>query len=79
MELTNAAVHDRIADLNALATELRLTRETRETRETHSAAARARPADRHPARPAGRLGDWLIGLGTTLGGDPLAARRDVLR
>lgn len=73
MELTNAAVHDRIADLNALATELRI------ARETHPTADRARPADRHPVRPSGRLGDWLIGLGTALGGDPVAPRRNVLR
>lgn len=79
MELTNAAVHDRIADLNALAAELRIARETHGTHVTHPTPSQARPVDRHPAGPAGRLGDWLIGLGTTLGGDPLAARRDVLR
>lgn len=58
MELTNAAVHDRIADLNQVAAELRIAR----------AIARRAPRPVTRLRPLRAIGAGLIQLGTALGG-----------
>lgn len=69
MELTNAAVNGRIAELRSLAAELRL------ARLAHAAPTTASSRVAAPTGPGSRLGDLLIGLGTALGGRPVQARR----
>ncbi len=58
MELTNAAVHDRIAELNQVAAELRIAR----------TVTGRDPRDPMRRRPVAAVGAWLIALGTALGG-----------
>lgn len=69
MEMTNAAVYDRIADLTSLAGELRIERAAQAASTSASRRMAASPG------PGGRIGDVLIGLGTALGGRPIQARR----
>lgn len=69
MELTDAAVSGRIADLRSLAAELRVARIAR----AGSGTALSRATS--PAGPASRIGALLIGIGTALGGRPAQASR----
>lgn len=73
MELTNVAVQDRIADLNRLASELRLERASR-TRAARGGAMAPHAVSLAP-RPTQMIGAWLIGLGTALGGNVADAGR----
>ncbi len=67
MDLRIVAVRDRIADLQRTGAELRMER-----------VVAARAVTR-PPRPLGRLGAWLIGIGTALGGGALEASRPAIR